>query len=388
MHLTRTWTMTLATLLVGTGLMMFTDDTTAADDSIPIWHRWETSFDADADPDTRLTIVVTSPDGTNRRVDGFWDGGRTWRMRFMPDRQGTWKYRTTSQPARNGLDGRRGQFVCGKPTGETRFQQHGPVRVSADGRYFEHADDTPFLWIVDTAWNGVLKSTADGWDRYLDNRVDNGFTGIQFVATQWRAAYTNAEGQTAYTGYDRIKIRPEFFRRIDQRIDRLNAKGLLAVPVMLWTLGSREHNPGQLPESEAIRLARYLVARYGANHVVWFLPGDGNYFDQRVDRWKRIGRAVFDTDDHAPVFMHPQGMQWPYDAFLKEPWLDALGYQSGHGDDDRTLAWLHSGPPAEKYGRKPIRPVVNLEPPYEDHVAYQSRQRHTDDWVLVFRPGR
>jgi hypothetical protein len=40
------------------------------------------------------------------------------------------------------------------------------------------------------------------------------------------------------------------------------------------------------------------------------------------------------------------------------------------------LAWIHSGPPARKW-EKTRRPIINLEPPYEDHVAYQSRKRHT-----------
>ena len=161
MHSTRPWTATLVVCLGGATLMMLSGATSAADDSVSVWHRWEATFEADADPDTQLTVVLSGPDGTNHQIDGFWDGGRTWRVRFMPDRQGTWKYRTTSKPARDGLDAQRGQFVCGEPSGETRFQQHGPVRVSVDGRYFEHTDGTPFLWIVDTAWNGALKSTAD-----------------------------------------------------------------------------------------------------------------------------------------------------------------------------------------------------------------------------------
>jgi hypothetical protein len=147
--------------------------------------------------------------------------------------------------------------------------------------------------------------------------------------------------------------------------------------VLLWTLGSEKVVPGRLPESEAIRLARYQVARYRANHVVYFLPGDGNYFGENAEQWKRIGRAVFDQPRHPPVTLHPQGMQWPWDAFLEEKWVNIFGYQSGHGDDANTLRWIHSGPPSEKWNLKPCRPVINLEPPYEDHIAYQSRQRHT-----------
>src|SRR4029453_12487886 len=49
--------------------------------------------------------------------------------------------------------------------------------------------------------------------------------------------------------------------------------------------------------------------------------------------------------------------------------------QSGHGDDDNTLRWLVAGPPAQYWKLEPPRPFINLEPPYEYHIAYQSRER-------------
>ncbi|MBN1443941.1 MAG: DUF4038 domain-containing protein, partial [Planctomycetes bacterium] len=336
---------------------------------------------ASARPETELFATFTSPSGEAQEVRGFWDGGDVWRIRFLPGEAGVWRYETRSTPAVQGLGGVKGELECRAGKGATRFEKHGSIRVAASGHHFEHADGTPFFWLVDTAWNGALKSKDRDWDRYLSVRARQGFTGVQFVVTQWRTAYTSADGQVAYTGHERIQIQPEFFRRIDERVAAVNARGLLAVPVLLWTLGQKQHNPGQLPEDQAILLARYIVARYAAHHVAFFLPGDGNYFGANAERWKRIGRGVFDRPGLPPVFLHPQGMQWPYDAFLEEPWLSAHGYQSGHGDDDRTLEWLHSGPPAEKWKLEPHRPVINLEPPYEDHIAYQSRQRHTDATV-------
>jgi hypothetical protein len=160
-------------------------------------------------------------------------------------------------------------------------------------------------------------------------------------------------------------------------MNEVNAKGLLAVPVVLWGLGEEHYTPGKLPVDQAIRLARYIVARYRAHHVVWFLGGDDNYEGENGERWKSIGRGVFVEKEHAPVFLHPRGMHWPWDGFQQEEWLSALGYQSGHGDDARTLQWIHSGPPAENWNKPPARPVINLEPPYEDHLAYQSRERHS-----------
>lgn len=344
------------------------------------WDRWEGVLRAGepAGSDVDVTVRLTSPGGREHVVSAFWDGEDTWRVRFMPGEAGTWSYRTTSQPNVSGLDGQEGRFECLESEGEAnRFLRHGPVKVAASGRYFEHTDGTPFFWLGDTAWNGVLMSLEKDWEVFLRDRAEKRFSAIQFVTTQWRAGHTNLEGEVAYTGFENIEINPVFFKRIDERIAAINGHGLLAVPVMLWTLGKPENNPGQLPEDQAIRLARYLVARYGAHHVAWFLPGDGRFLDEEAERWKRIGRAVFSGTDHAPVTLHPRGMQWPFDGFLDENWVSFFGYQSGHGDNEQALQWIHSGPPSEKWKLDPTRPVINLEPPYEDHIAYHSKQPHS-----------
>ena len=370
--------MRLLTTLVIAGSLM-TSLCSAQD--VHQWGLFETAIQGGNIPEGRqqyieLECEFTHPAGDKYLQRGFWDGGRVWKVRFSPGRVGAWRWasRCKDEPS---LDGKTGVFNCTAYHGDNPFHKHGPIRVADNGRHFVHQDGTPFFWLVDTVWNGALKSTQEDWNRFLDDRAAKRFTGVQYVVTQWRTAYTNPEGQVAYTGYEKIQIHPEFFKRIDERTRAVNDKGLLAVPVLLWTLGNKEHNPGQLPEDQAILLARYMTARLGAWHVAYFLPGDGNYLGENAERWKRIGRAVFDRPGHPPVTLHPQGMQWPWDAFLNERWVSYFGYQSGHGDDGRTLEWIYAGPPSQKWPLQPARPIINLEPPYEDHIAYQSRQRHT-----------
>jgi len=71
-------------------------------------------------------------------------------------------------------------------------------------------------------------------------------------------------------------------------------------------------------------------------------------------------------------------MHWPWESFRDENWLDFIIYQSGHGDDANTLRWIHSGPPHQHWQDPPPRPFINIEPPYEGHLGYQSRKPHTD----------
>ncbi len=361
-------------------LLGVSSSTVSADDTEPVglWTRWEATFEADteADPAIEFQVVLTAPNSSNFTIPGFHDGGQTWKVRWMPSQTGRWRFATESKPSVAGLDGIEGTFECEVVESENLLIRHGALRVSKVGPYLEHADGTPFFWLGDTAWNGALLSEAEDWDRYLEDRRAKRFSAIQLVTTQWRTAATNLEGLTAYEGRETITINPAFFERMDERIEAVNAAGLLVAPVVLWSLGDVSETPGKLPTDQAIRLARYIVARYQGDHVLWFLGGDENYGPERADHWIQIGRAVFGEIPHAPVTLHPGGMQWKFEPFYDEPWLDVLIYQSGHGDDLRTLEWIHSGPPARAWRDVPETPIINSEPPYEGHVAYQSRQPH------------
>jgi hypothetical protein len=376
----------------------------AGGSDVPQWGQFETAFASTASADNplqdqALLVTFTAPSGRVVTVRGFWDGGSVWRVRFSPDEQGEWSYVTRAVPEQNsGLHARTGRFTVTTPDDDTALARHGPVRVSASGTFLEHADGTPFFWLADTGWNAALKATPDEWEDYLEARARQGFTAIQWVATQWRAAPDGDRlGEQAFTGHERIAVNTAFFQRLDGRVAALDRAGLLNVPVLLWAIGSGadpDVNPGHsLPEDQAIRLAQYMIARWQGYNSVWFLAGDGDYRGKRADRWKRIGRGVFGEGPHAPALMHPGGMHWILDEFLEEPWVDIHGYQSGHGDDERTLRWMTEGPPAKEWGTEPIRPFINLEPPYENHLAYQSRQplsahavRRAVYWSLLNAP--
>jgi hypothetical protein len=359
---------------------------------VPRFGMFETSFSATediADPfqDVDLLVTFTSPSRVSHTVRGFWDGGDRWRVRFNPDEEGAWTYATETRPADvAGLARQVGTFRVGPPSARTSLAQHGPIKVAATGTYLEHADGTPFFWMADTAWNGPLMSDEAEWGDYIVERKRQGFSVVQWVATQWRAAPAgDREGRPAFTGRDRIAIDPQFFQRLDEKVAALDEAGLLSAPVLLWAISSGTDpmvNPGHaLPEDQAARLARYMVARWQGYPSVWMLGGDGDYRGQRAERWQRIGRAVFDGTSHAPALMHPGGLQWVLAEFATESWVAIHGYQSGHGDGVENLRWITEGPASRDWNREPRRPFINLEPPYENHLAYQSRRPHSADSV-------
>ena len=106
-------------------------------------------------------------------IAGFWDGADRWTLCFSPPSAGKWEYRTSSEdPALNGITGTlevmgwTAEEKTANPTrrGFLKVNDQGPRK----GRYFIHADGTPFLWIGDTWWNRTKSDlTFDSFRRVV-----------------------------------------------------------------------------------------------------------------------------------------------------------------------------------------------------------------------------
>ena len=349
----------------------------------PQWERHQidltsqTTYDNPLYEVERFGAEFTAPSGRKLQVNGFWDGTTNWRIRMMPDEVGTWQYTTfCSDTTNTSLHRVTGNFECVGSTNPAAIYQRGAISRSPGAYHLMHRDGTPFFFTACTAWNGGLKSTEEEWNTYLRHRKDHHYNTIQLVMTQWRGAGQNSQGEVAYEGSGRIRVNPSFFQHLDGKIDRINEYGLVAAPVVLWALqkgSGRELNPGYaLPDDVAVLLARYIVARYGAHHVIWLLGGDGNYLDNYEQRWKYIGQQVFNDYHPGLVALHPQGRSWIGEAFADQEWLDIMAYQSSHSNQEGTVNWINRGPMATLWDQLPPRPLINMEPNYEEIPIYRS----------------
>jgi hypothetical protein len=307
----------------------------------PLWSRFEkvllsTCEYTNALQEANLTAVFTSPQGARRVVNGFWDGGRVWRVRFCPDVPGQWTFTTfCSDPRNAGLDGQTGKFLCTAPAGDSVFRQHGPIRVARDHTHFEHIDGTPFFWLADSVGSGAILSGPKDWLRYASIRSSQ-----LFNVSLWSVSLgENYEHESALAGFpERIGINPKFFQYLDSKVETLSSEGILSairpLPGADSGLGAKA-----LPEDQAALLIRYLLARWGAEPVVWVMGSDDA--GAEVGRWSKICNGSITNSVHAPVIFYAGRSANVAEELRNEAWLDGLGLDVSAVPSDRASARPH-----------------------------------------------
>lgn len=380
-------------------LFISVNSTVLAEEKVGIWMCYETSFQSPKQYDNPLydvkkfVVHFKSASGRVKIINGFWDDGTDWKVRFCPDEIGSWTFQTEcSDQTNSGLHNITGSFECVANKSKLDIYRKGVIVHPKGAYHLTYANGEPFFWTACTAWNGALKSTDEEWHKYLKHRADHGYNIIQFVTTQWRGCNLSSLGQVAFTGSGKISLDVDFFKHLDSKINLINEYGLVAAPVLLWALpfgDGMELSPGYyLPNREAILLSKYMVARYGGHHVIWILGGDGKYVDELEARWKYIGQQVFGEAHPGLVTTHPMGRSWIGNAYADQDWLDIIGYQSSHSNEQPTVDWINKGPVSKFWDKLPPKPYINMEPNYEEiHFTITDRDvRNACYWSIFAAP--
>ncbi|MFH1085245.1 MAG: DUF5060 domain-containing protein, partial [Chloroflexota bacterium] len=180
-----------------------------------------------ADPfnQVQLDVLITDAQGHTLRVPAYWAGGVEWRVRWAPPRTGAYTCRSVCSDAANAdLHGQECALDVAPYQGDYPLLRHGRLRVSADGRYLEHGDGTPFFWLGDTWWLGFTQRLRwpDEFQLLAADRAAKGFSVIQIVAGLYpdMPAYDprgfNEAGHPWEPDYARLN--PAYFDMADLRI--------------------------------------------------------------------------------------------------------------------------------------------------------------------------
>lgn len=245
-------------------------------------------------------------------VDGFYDGDGVYRVRFMPDVLGEWRYRTVSSLA--ALDGHAGSFTCTAP----RPGNHGPVRV-ANTYHFAYADGTPYKQIGTTCYVWNLQGAALE-AQTLATLAAAPFNKIRFCVFPKHYRYNEnepelypfpclARGGSQWTGGNAVDLKagwrfdfdhftPAYFQHLEACVASLCELGIEADIILFhpydrWGFATMDAGHDD-------RYLRYVVARLAAYRNVWWSMA--NEYDLMRDKsmadWDRFFRIVQESDPY------------------------------------------------------------------------------------------
>ncbi len=258
------------------------------------WTHSTSKLYGDPFNEVTLDVMITDPDGYELTVPAFWRGEHSWSVRYASGKIGPHHYITRcSDTANDDLHGQEGRIDVTPYDGDNPLMRHGPLRVAEGGRHLEHIDGTPFFWLGDTWWMGLVKRLPwpEGFKRLGQDRVKKGFSVIQLVAGLYpdMPPFDPRGANEAGFPWDEEfnRVNPAFFDMADLRIEWLVQNGLLPSIVGCW--GYYMDFAG---EEKLKQHWRYLVARYGAYPVVWDAAGEALMPHYSHPHWEDIYAAA------------------------------------------------------------------------------------------------
>jgi hypothetical protein len=246
-----------------------------APSKVPRWGLWEATMKSRhtyRNPFTEVSVTATfrSPSGRQIVVDGFYDGGNEWRVRFMPDEIGRWRWFVRTEPPDEGMAAS-GAFEC------VPSKLPGPLRVHPQNPlWFAFADGTPVyllafhLWNLDALDEGTLAKTLD----FLKAQGFNAIVGPHL--TPDRMAWERTEdGQP---DFERFNL--TVWRGLDRALRLAAEKGFVVIPFSIvgGTNGLPKVPDGDGDEGRGTGdgkmdlLLRYWVARWQGFWNATFQP--------------------------------------------------------------------------------------------------------------------
>jgi hypothetical protein len=344
--------------------------TTNTQSTVEQWGIFELTLDGSDAGNPFLDVELTAQFSYKHRtieVDGFYDGDGIYRVRFMPDTQGEWRYHTKSNRAE--LSGAEGAFTCVAPSAGN----HGPVSVT-NTYHFTYADGTAYKQIGTTCYVWNLQG-EEVETQTLTTLAQSPFNKIRFCVFPKHYRYNENEpahypfpclskGSSQWLGSNKSEIRqgwrfdfarfePAYFQHLEQRVGHLRDLGIEADLILFHPYDRWGFSTMTAEQDD--RYLRYVVARLAAYRNIWWSMA--NEFDLMDDKqmadWDRFFQVVQASDpyQHLRSIHNCRGF---YDH--SKPWVTHQSIQ--HRDLTLTTTWREQAK----------KPVVVDECCYEGNI--------------------
>jgi hypothetical protein len=257
-----------------------------------------------------------------------------------------------------------------------------PLKVCADGSTLCTDAGKPFIYLADTAWELFHRLDRQQAVTYLDARAAQRFNVVQAVALAELSIAKEPNALGDFPLIDKDPTRPattpgsdpgnpaayDYWDHVDFIVDAANARGMYVALLPAWGRWVHDAKDRIFDETNARTFGAFVGKRYGKKAVIWILGGDRPPVgDEPIYRAMARGivEGVAGKEDWSAVLMsmHP-GDKTTSKYFHGEPWLDFNSTYSGHGRGSKARTWKVVG---HDHALTPRKPVIDLEPLYEDH---------------------
>ena len=362
-------------------------------DKVQQWSTYEITLTSEQEYqnpyiDVDVWAVFENQDKKTIKRPAFWDGDKTWKLRFAPpDSSSVWSWTTySSNDIDKGLTGKTGKIQSVIYQGNNELLQHGLLQMSNGKRNVIHKDGTSFLVVGDTPWSIPFRATKEQVEMYAKDRQQKGFNTALLMSVQPDMKAVGPNERDTELGFKRgfsdlsdghiNQLDPSYFQYMDTLMGILIDNEIVPVyqPVFhgfgwkgLDVLGN------YVEPEEYVRYCKYLLARFGSKPAFWLIAGDNGGDDPGV---KESGEMLEEWD----AYQQPTGLHYnPCDDYIAQwainnPIKDCEHYNKVHQAEDwLDFQWAQTGHNGEHlyhkvermYDNKPTKASLNGEPTYE-----------------------
>ena len=342
-----------------------------------IWQIFESSVEnrrtySNPFEDVTLDVTYTRPDGSQAEFPGFYAGNHTWKIRFMPDQTGRWKFSAEFSDKSKKITG---TFLCGESDlpGLVTLYEDNPV-------WFGYSSGKPLLLRSFHAGDRFFADTSnfitgDEWNVFHRNRFLDWLQKKRYNMLSIASHYLNRDSDGRGKGWrtpdlwdaERQMPVPEEYEKLEKVLNELSDRRIIVFPFAGF-LGRNSNFPTD-PQKQDTYI-KYTISRLSPYWNIVFNVGGpeptlrNNPYLTR-EKIAETARRIKEAD----IFGHLLTIHCPTgdSEFKDEPWLDFVTLQGPKTTNrDKLYEGLLRNHPEGKglYAQETLWPGNKYHPDY------------------------
>ncbi len=264
-------------------------------------------------------VTFYTPSGDVIKVDGFFDGKNSYKVRAYCKEKGLWKWELNDT---SGFTEKKGIFNVVDSELKGKLKKH-----PEDSYQFVYENGEWFLHIGDTGYR-YLAATEPKWKEYIDQASDIGMTKIR----TWFCS--SRSGVEALFNEERTTLNIPFWQEMDKRIAyAFENHSNIIFQLIPFGEDTKELKRYYDNDSLSLEMLRYAQARFSAfPNVTWCISNDREIATSLVDlstrkiskeNIEKIGVNMAAREPWGTLITNHQSRYSGY-SFVDSPWSDII----------------------------------------------------------------